>query len=246
MFRSMMPQEISKRMTILPAAFVAAMMFAVLSANLPGAWPAEEVVAAPSTGRTEVSVFNPVVPNAPARAGYCWTSSIALHRAGAWRCTVGNAIQDPCFSTPEVSNAVICGANPVTSEAGFLMRLTKPLPAPEASSSTTVPWIVELAIGANQVPGPYAMPPPKTYCSPLTGTMPMVAGLAVPFVCWEAHVESKPKLGDTQIGLLGDFTPGPVWTVTEVNFVVNRRPGPNQPPFKLTGRKTIALEKIWQ
>jgi hypothetical protein len=218
---------------------------AMVIATTAFAWPAEEVVAAPSTGRTEVSIFNPPVPNAPVREGYCWTSSIAARRAGAWRCTIGNAIQDPCFSTPDISNSVICGANPATSDTGFLMRLTKPLPAANVAASPA-PWIVELAIGQGQVPGPYAMPPPKTYCSPLTGTMPLVDGLAVPYACWEAHVESKPQLGDTQIGLLGDFNSGKVWTVTEVTFVANPKAGPNQPPFKLTGRKTIALEKIWE
>jgi hypothetical protein len=218
---------------------------AMVIATTAFAWPAEEVVAAPSTGRTVVSIFNPPVPNAPVREGYCWTSSIAARRAGAWRCTIGNAIEDPCFSTPDISNSVICGANPATSDAGFLMRLTKPLPAANVAASPA-PWIVELAIGQGQVPAPYAMPPPKTYCSPLTGTMPLVDGLAVPYACWEAHVESKPQLGDTQIGLLGDFNSGKVWTVTEVTFVANPKAGPNQPPFKLTGRKTIALEKIWE
>jgi hypothetical protein len=237
----------SKLMTILPGAFAASMTAVLVSINLAFAWPAEEVVAAPSTGRTEVIAFTPTVPNAPARDGYCWTPSIALPRADAWRCMIGNAIEDPCFATRDVSNAVICGANPVTGAAGFLLRLTKPLPAASAiASPSPAPWIVQLAIGENQVPGPYAMPPPKTYCSPLTGTMPIVDGLAVPYLCWEANVESKPKLGDTQIGLLDDFSVGKVWTVTELTFVVNPKPGPNQPPFKLTGRKTIALEKIWE
>jgi hypothetical protein len=218
---------------------------AMMIATAAFAWPAEEVVAAPSSGRTEISIFNPAAPNAPVREGYCWTSSIAVHRAGAWRCMIGNAIQDPCFTTAAVSDAVICGANPATSDAGFLMRLTKPLPSASVVTSPA-PWIVQLAIGQGQVPGPYAMPPPKTYCSTLTGTMPVVDGLAVPYLCWEAHVESQPKLGDTQIGLLGDFAPAKVWTVTEVTFVANPKAGPNQPPFKLTGRKTIALEKIWE
>src|SRR5580700_7118293 len=57
---------------------------AMVIATTAFAWPAEEVVAAPSTGRTEVSIFNPPVPNAPVREGYCWTSSIAARRAGAW------------------------------------------------------------------------------------------------------------------------------------------------------------------
>ena len=237
----------SKFLTILLGAFAASMIAVVASARLAAAWPAEEVVAAPSTGLTEVITFAPTVPNAPAREGYCWTPSIALHRADAWRCMIGNAIEDPCFATRDVSDVVICGANPVTDAAGFLLRLTKPLPAAGAlASPSPAPWIVQLAIGQNQVPGPYAMPPPKTYCSPLTGTMPVVDGAGVPYLCWEANVESKPKLGDTQIGLLGDFNSGKVWTVTEVTFVANPNTAPNQPPFKLTGRRTIALEKIWE
>ena len=76
----------------------------------------------------------------------------------------------------------------------------------------------------------------------------MVDGLALPYLCWEANVESKPKLGDTQIGLLSDFNVigGRVWTVTEISFVANPNTAPNQPPFKLTQRKIIALEKVWQ
>ncbi len=106
--------------------------------------------------------------------------------------------------------------------------------------------MVQLAIGQGQVPGPYAMPPPKTYCSRMTGTMAMVDGQPVPFSCWEAHVESQPKLGDTQFGLLDDFKPGKVWTVTEVTFAIDPKPAPNQASFKLIGKKTIALEKVWE
>jgi hypothetical protein len=237
-------------MTKLPGAILSGvlMVIGVLArAVSAGAWPAEEVVAAPSHGRTEIIDFTPAVPNAPQREGSCWISSIALPRAGAWRCMIGNAIFDPCFTTTDISDAVICGANPATSDTGFLMRLTKPLPsASPVASSRLSPWIVELAIGQGQVPGPYAMPPPKTFCSALTGTMPAVDGLAVPYSCWEVNVESKPELGDMQIGLLDDFKPGRVWTVTQVTFVVNPKPAPNQPPFKLTGKKTIALERIWQ
>jgi hypothetical protein len=127
------------------------------------------------------------------------------------------------------------------------MRLTKPLPATTAAAlPKPSPWIVELAIGQGQIPNPYAMPPPQTYCSAMTGTLPMVDGLAVPYSCWQAHVESKPKLGDTQIGLLGDFNLGRVWTVTEVMFTANPKTGPNQPTFRLTSRKIIALERAWE
>jgi hypothetical protein len=231
----------------IPMAILLGVLFAtmIVSVGRARAFPAEEVVAAPSKGRTEVIAFQPAMPKGPTREGSCWTSSIALPRPGAWRCMIGNGIEDPCFTTAEVSSALICGANPATSDAGFLLKLTKPLPAPDAHPAPS-PWIVQLAIGQGQVPGPYAMPPPKTYCSRMTGTMAVVDGRPVPFSCWEAQVESQPKLGDTQIGLLGDFKPGGVWTVTEVTFAVDPRPAPNQPPFKLTSKKTIALEKVWE
>ncbi len=229
--------------TVLLGAFAVAMI--LLTART--AWSFEEVVAAPSGGRTEVIAFRPTIPKAPTRQGYCWTPSIAFPRAGAWRCMIGNGIEDPCFSIAELSDAVICEANPATGAEGFVLKLTKPLPAPDAHRpATPSPWIVQLAIGQGQVPGPYGLPPPKTYCSRLTGTMPFVTGLAIPFSCWQAHVESQPKLGDTQVGLLDDFKPGAVWTVTEVRFAVDPKPAPNQPPFKLMSKKTIALEKVWQ
>lgn len=231
----------------MPRLLIAILLGAFSATMTISAFPAEEVVAAPSGGRTEVISFQPAVSNAPARQGSCWTSSIALPRAGVWRCMIGNGIEDPCFATPAVANAVICGANPATSDAGFLLKLTKPLPPPDAHTpSPPSPWMVQLAIGQGQVPGPYAMPPPKTYCSRMTGTMAMVDGQPVPFSCWQAHVESQPKLGDTQFGLLDDFRPGKVWTVTEVTFAIDPKPAPNQPPFKLIGKKTIALEKVWE
>jgi len=210
------------------------------------AWPAEEVVAAPTGGSTELITFDPAVPKGPSREGFCWGHSIALPRAGAWRCMIDNSIEDPCFARPDLFDAVICGANPATSDTGFLLKLTRPLPTQGSSPRGASPWIVELAIGQGQAPGPYAMPPPKTFCSRMTGTMAVVDGQPVPFSCWQAHVESRPKLGDTQFGLLDDFKPSRIWTVTEVTFAIEPKPAPNQPPFKLISKTTVALEKVWE
>jgi hypothetical protein len=207
----------------------------------------KEVVAAPSAGRTQVSIFTPEIPNAPVREGYCWTESIAVNRPGAWRCMIGNSIEDPCFSVATVSDAVVCGASPIGPMAGFLMKLTRPLPASQgAGSQPPAPWIVELTIGQGQIPEPYTMPPPKTYCVASTGTVPVIQDQPVRYSCWQHGVESRPNLGDTQIGLLDDFKPGSVWTVSEVFFKVEQIPLPNQPPFKLVEKKTIALERVWE
>ena len=90
------------------------------------------------------------------------------------------------------------------------------------------------------------MPPPKTYCVASTGTVPVIDDQPVRYSCWQHAVQSKPNLGDTQIGLLDDFKPGPVWTVTEVSFKAEQKPSPDQPPFKLVQKRTIALERVWK
>lgn len=211
-----------------------------------------EAIVPPSTGRTEVTFFRPQVPNAPQREGNCWTHSVATNRADAWRCMVGNSIEDPCFSLADFSDAVVCGASPVDSRQGYLVRLTKRLPS---TSGVVLPppsvWIVQLAIGQDQIRGPFAMPPPKVYCSAMTGTVPVIDGLPVRYSCWEDKVESKAKLGDTQIGLFGDFQSGDfqrgrIWTVTEVSYKVSIDPVPNEPPYKDIEKKTVALEQVWE
>lgn len=118
------------------------------------------------------------VPAAPAtstviESGSCFASSVAApYRADAWRCTVGNAISDPCFALPSTDQAqsgaqpqLLCGANPVGTDSSstFILRLTKSLPKPEVPSSTPSnwAWIVELNNGA--------------VCTPFTGTRPFSA-----------------------------------------------------------------------
>jgi hypothetical protein len=208
---------------------------------------ASEAIAPPSTGRMQVTFFRPLVPNAPQREGHCWTRSIAADREGAWRCMIGSAIEDPCFSIAEFSDAVICGASPVNSRRGYLVRLTKHLPSTSGVGlPPPSPWIVELAIGQGQIPGPFAMPSPRVYCVAMTGTVPVIDGQPVRYSCWEDKVDSKAKLGDTQIGLLGDFNHGRIWTVTEVSYKVGLDPVPNQPPYKQIEKSTVALEQVWE
>jgi hypothetical protein len=79
--------------------------------------------------QTDVIDFLPAVP-AQSRSGSCWTGSIAAPVAGAYRCTVGNEISDPCL-TADDGQTLVCGADPTTDEAGFQLNLTEPLPEPE-------------------------------------------------------------------------------------------------------------------
>jgi hypothetical protein len=121
-----------------------------------------------SGSATQVTYYFPPTPatSTPVLKGSCWTSSIAApYRPDAWRCAVGNGIQDPCFEIGESTSTLLCGTNP-TKPAGsstFVLKLISPLPTPQAMPTSTganPPWLIELAGG--------------TLCSPFTGTLPPV------------------------------------------------------------------------
>jgi hypothetical protein len=123
---------------------------------------------------TQVIAYAPSVSSStPVESGSCWTSSIAApYRKDAWRCAVGNGISDPCFKLPAAPGSsqttyALCGVNPdnPNSTSTFILRLTKPLPAPESlqiNPPSNWAWLVELSDG--------------TLCSPFTGTRPFAAG----------------------------------------------------------------------
>ena len=85
---------------------------------------------------TQVIAYAAVQPasSTPMESGSCWTNSIAApFRADAWRCTVGNSISDPCFQIAKSTSTLLCNMNPTVldSTSTFVLKLTKPLPAPE-------------------------------------------------------------------------------------------------------------------
>lgn len=135
---------------------------------------------------TIVVEFYPVGMRGEEREGYCWTGSVAVWRPGAWRCTSGNRIYDPCFSLETGAPVVVCGATPFNDGWGFELRLTRPLPPDDPPPRGPHPWIVELADG--------------TRCSAFQGTMPVVEGEAAAYGCGEGWY------------LLGQPQPGRVWT----------------------------------
>lgn len=117
---------------------------------------------------TQVTRYTPPEPasSTPVARGSCWTNSIAApYRADAWRCAVGNGIQDPCFEINGSTSTLLCGINPEdpASSSTFVLSLTKPLPPPEAVSPEApsgMAWLIKLQDG--------------TLCTPFTGTLPPV------------------------------------------------------------------------
>lgn len=176
--------------------------------------------------KTGVTVFRPSVPGGPSRSGECWTDSIAVFRPGGWRCMVGNEIYDPCFSNPGLPGAVICNANPAKDGAGFILKLTKPLPKPSSQEPAHPrPWLVKLA--------------DKTTCEIQTGTIALVAGLEVPYDCSDSQ-ECSDNGCPHMTGLTGKFKRGKVWMADKVTFKSSDK------GLQLISRARVAVTAVWK
>lgn len=176
------------RITAIAAAMIASAAIVLASGAV--------LIAAEPTA-TQVTLFTPAMPSGAAQDGSCWTTSIAAPRPGAWRCMIGNAIHDPCFQVPPHRGVLVCDANPATGHAGFVLRLTKPLPneMPPVSANPA-PWMLQLADGS--------------VCKPFTGTMPTVGGEPARWYCYNPSAPSGSKSRDR--GLVTRVTPGTTWT----------------------------------
>jgi hypothetical protein len=183
--------------------------------------PTAEASSQPSaTTGTEVVHFIPArPPDSTAEDGSCFANSIAAPgRTDAWRCSVGNAINDPCFSID--AQTMVCGADPSKSEPGFLLTLTEPLPAPDVpqaaiDAAATNGWLVRLADG--------------TVCNFATGATGGIGDKRANYACAD------------QRWLLGDLTPGtPYWTADAATISV----GPNG--WQADTRETVNVAIVWQ
>jgi hypothetical protein len=181
---------------------------------------------------TQVIPYAPPVPasSTPVVRGSCWTSSIAApFRADAWRCAVGNGIQDPCFQIAGSTSTLLCGIDPndPASSKTFVLSLTKPLP-PSSGSSATPPgsdwaWLVELQDG--------------TLCTPFTGTLPFAAdGEMALYGCAPRYK------GDDRM-IFGNFdTSSAVWMAEVGTLSASTSTFP--PP--MASSSSVPVETIWQ
>ncbi len=122
----------------------------------------------------EVIDYLPTEIPTETQAGSCFANAVGLGREDAYRCTVDNQIYDPCFvvvddaSSGDDEPTVVCGADPITGETGFVLELTEPLPEPDVGALEQ-PWLIELADG--------------TICGLMTGTVPGVDDRVAPYGC---------------------------------------------------------------
>jgi hypothetical protein len=142
--------------------------------------------------QTDVIQFAPAVPTGDVRKGSCWTESIAVNRSGAWRCTVGNGISDPCFTIPANRDQLVCGANPALKTDGFVLKLTKPLPRSSRPDRKAEPWVFRLA--------------DNSICEAMTGTLSPVNGEPARWAC-AIHIRDQVR----PAGVVTKLTPGKIW-----------------------------------
>jgi hypothetical protein len=85
--------------------------------------------------QTNLVDYLPGVPSAT-QSGSCWTSSLVTDISSAYRCTVGNAISDPCLVADD-GETLVCGVDPLGQTESFQLKLTEPLPEPELLPAPT-------------------------------------------------------------------------------------------------------------
>jgi hypothetical protein len=83
--------------------------------------------------------------------GDCFAGSLADSRSDAWRCEIGNAISDPCFSSAAVVSWLLCPADGTPfGKAVLRLALSKALPKSLGNTGSPRqgnPWTVKLASG---------------------------------------------------------------------------------------------------
>jgi hypothetical protein len=177
---------------------------------------------------TQVVFFTPAIPPGKPQEGSCWTRSIAVDRPGVWRCTVGNAIHDPCFQVPPNPDQLVCDADPALGKSGFVTKLTKALPPETAPPAVwPSPWIMKLADGS--------------VCEPYTGTRPAVNGEPAPWFCIKPGVPPSPRTNS----LVTKVNPGEVWTVDRYAESAASMGPPNSERRRVEAQ-VVPVLKVWQ
>jgi hypothetical protein len=175
----------------------------------------------PQISATQVITYLPEVIPDGTQTGSCFTNAIGLGRADAWRCTTDdNLIHDPCFevANPEGGDdpTLVCGADPITGETGFVLELTEPLPAPDPGNLSNA-WLVQLSDG--------------TVCGLLTGTVPGADGQVAPYGCAD----------QARSNLMEDFLIfDPVWFAQSVVFDLGDE------GFSIQSSVRIPIATIWR
>jgi hypothetical protein len=180
--------------------------------------------AAQASQGTQVLRYEPPVPTDAMKTvdGSCFANSIAApYRPDAWRCTVGNAIQDPCFQIG-TGSSLFCGVDPedAAASSAFVLSLSQPLPTTQTAQNPPAGWGWRVKLDDG------------TICTPFTGTLPFAAGGEV----------AKYGCGDQRL-IFGDLNASSkLWTAKVGTLSATSKTFP--PPIESSSDVPIAT--VWQ
>ncbi len=104
-------------------------------------------------------------------SGRCWQGSLVAQRPDAWRCFVGNEIEDPCFTGGAAS--VVCPTGGPWTGSGIEIRLNQPLPTNRANTGeegkSRRPWALQTVGGLD--------------CQFAAGVTSVVDGMRLNYIC---------------------------------------------------------------
>jgi hypothetical protein len=135
----------------------------------------------PSVSRTQIKLITPFNSGGlrigfavtSRGSGTCFAESAAVPaRPDAWRCSIGNAIHDPCFQNILGDPKVLACPDTPWSANVTLLTLTSPLPTADRKDMNlkdTLPWALELAAGQR--------------CTLFTGATAPIAGMRINYGC---------------------------------------------------------------
>ncbi len=178
--------------------------------------PVETELALEAVIPTQVVDFQAPTSSSAQEQGSCWTGSVVVGRAGAWRCMSGNRIYDPCFELPGGGNALACAVRPPWEEQpGVKLTLTEPLPEARGNVSLRGPraWAIELDDGVR--------------CAHMQGTVPAVDGVPAPYSCGNGRY------------ILGEPRGDAVWTATEIQVATD-------PLFAVLSSHDVGVKRAWR
>jgi hypothetical protein len=118
------------------------------------------------------------------RSGSCFTTSITVMAADAYRCFAGNSLLDPCFASPDKRLVLECYLAPWSRPIELRVRT---LPSASSPLTITRPWAIQLAAGAR--------------CVATNGTPNLVRGVALSYACPDGFAGLRTTTGRTLTAL---------------------------------------------
>ena len=174
---------------------------------------------------TKIIKFIPPIPSEQ-REGSCWTNSNIIQRSDAWRCMIGNEIFDPCYTARD-KTTLVCDSKPdIEKPTGFVLKLTKPLPIPDASNGpSSSASMIELEDG--------------TICDAISGASGATDGVRTERISYSCRMSSKNMV------IFGDVIPGKVW-IAEKGILVERKTNDDLPPMLVKDLRKVKIRTAWQ